>query len=101
MALCNKYVALSSVETANMQESGEEGRGHAPGRPLSAHIRRGGEEGRGHLARPPAVCMHQQSGPVCPVCESLFYLETILKQILSDVQLPSVNISADERWGFE
>lgn len=36
---------------------------------------------------------------VC-VCASLFYLETILKQILNNVQLPSINISADKRWGL-
>lgn len=66
MALCNKYVALSSVETCeHAGEAGEEGRGHAPDRPLSAHIRRGGEEGRGHL-RPTARCLHAPAGgPVC------------------------------------
>ena len=81
MALCNKYVALSSVETCE-------------------HAGEAGEEGRGHPRRPPAVCTHPQAAH-CVVCESLFYLETILKQILNDVQLPSVNISADKRWGFE
>lgn len=72
-------------------------------RPTARCLHTSGEVGRravGICARPPAVCMHQQAAQ-CVVCESLFYLETILKQILNDVQLPSVNISADERWGFE
>ena len=41
MALCNKYVALSSVETCE-------------------HAGEAGEEGRGHPRRPPAVCTQQE-----------------------------------------
>lgn len=80
MAFCNKCVVLYKVETC--KHTGEEG-----------------EEGSRRL-RPATCCLHiSAGGPVC-VCASLFYLETILKQILNNVQLPSINISADKRWGF-
>lgn len=55
------------------------------------------QEKRGSL-RPTTRCLHAPAGARGVLCASLFYLETILKQTLNDVQPPSINISADKRW---